>query len=530
MAALQAKQTIQQRLMLAPNVTLALEVLRMTTMELQTFLERQLEENPLLEIEEPNDEELHPSLAEPPSVQESPTASLDEDWLSHWNTVGERESEENNSAHEDRITEQQMINPQSLHESIRLQLGCSKLSAEERRLGEFLVHHLNEYGYLEGSLEELAAQAGATLEQITAALKIIQRFDPPGVGARDLRECLMIQLEYADFCDDGRRSQTHSDRTPGSSTKPLASGPVVRLNNGGIRDGHRDAAEKVDGRIDHPALNSARTPDAHQTSLAYRILRDHFELFVQHRLGAITRATGASPEEVAAAYECLKALNPKPGRIFVGELPPSIVPDLVVHHREKHYDVELNDQNVPHIKVSRAYYRMLRDPHTPSDAKEFLTNKLHKARWLIKAIDERNTTLLSIARCLISLQRDFLEHGPRAIKPLTQAQVASLIGRHPSTVSRAIAGKTIDTPYGISYLEQLFASGVPQSTSEKSISDEEIKSEIRRLITQEDSHHPLSDAAIAKQLAQGDIKVARRTIAKYRTALKLLPAHLRRRR
>ena len=191
---------------------------------------------------------------------------------------------------------------------------------------------------------------------------------------------------------------------------------------------------------------------------------------------------------------------------------------------------------MPRVGVSRTYYRMLKDPRTPSDAKEFLAGNFRKATWLIKAIDERNTTLLSIARCLISLQREFIEHGSKAMKPLTQAQVAQLVGRHPSTVSRAIAGKTIDTPYGVFRLEQLFASGVSQASRPDggeehggAISDERIKAEIRRLVEEEDPHHTLSDAALADRLAQRNIAVARRTITKYRTSLKILPAHLRRR-
>ena len=180
--------------------------------------------------------------------------------------------------------------------------------------------------------------------------------------------------------------------------------------------------------------------------------------------------------------------------------------------------------------MSRQYYRMLRDPRTPADAKEFLMAKFRNASWLIKAIEERNTTLLSIARCLISLQREFVDQGPQALKPLTQAQVASLVGRHPSTISRAIAGKTIDTPYGVFYLENLFASSVPQGENTESVSDQQIKSELQRFIADEDTARPLSDAALAKQLAERNIVVARRTIAKYRTSLSILPAHLRRRR
>jgi RNA polymerase sigma-54 factor len=160
----------------------------------------------------------------------------------------------------------------------------------------------------------------------------------------------------------------------------------------------------------------------------------------------------------------------------------------------------------------------------------FLSQKMRRDNWLIKAIDERNATILSIARCLISLQREFLEHGPQAIKPLTQAQVASLVGRHASTVSRAIYGKTLDTPHGVFRLEELFASRVPQAAESETISDAKIKSEIRRLIAEEDPRHSLSDAALAKRLAQQKILVARRTIAKYRANLKILPAHLRKHR
>ena len=468
--ALQAKQTIQQRLMLTPNVTLALEILRMPTQELSAFLERQLEENPLLEVGETDEQDEESGEAAPEESngkEEQADTGFGEDWLSHWRTAGERENRNSDDrTAEDTLADPRLTTAQSLHESLKLQLGCQTLTAQERQAGELLIDRLDQYGYLEEPLEELATEAGVPLERLETGLKLLQRFDPPGVGARNLRECLMLQLQHA---------------------------------------------------------------GAHE-SLAYRILRDHFELFVQHRIGAIAKATGTGAPEVTRALEHLKQLDPKPGRVFVGDLPPSIIPDLVIHKREKHYDVELNDQEIPRVAMSRFYYRMLKDPRTPSDAKAFLTGKFRQASWLIKAIDERNTTLLSIARCLISLQRDFLEHGQHAFKPLTQTQVATLIGRHASTVSRAIAGKTIDTPYGIFFLEQFFASAVPQHDNADSVSDATIKSEIRRLVAQEHPQRPLSDAAFVTRLAERHIVVARRTIAKYRTSLKILPAYLRKRR
>jgi len=463
---LQPKQTVQQRLMLAPNVTLALEVLRMPTMELQTLLRQQAEENPLLEVDDAEEEEGEPSLGESDGREGPVGEGLDEEWLSQWQreAVGEESSEEEEGL--TRLLEQRLATPESFHDSLLLQLGCQQLSEEERRLGEALIQRLDEYGYLEGPPEELAAELGASLNQVEAVLRLIQHLDPPGVGARDLRECLMLQVERNGSCG----------------------------------------------------------------SLAYRILRDHFKLFVQHHLSALARTTGSSLAQVEEACASLKQLNPKPGRIFSGELPPSVVPDLVIVRRETHDDVELNDQEMPHVTVSRVYYRMLKNPNTPHDAREFLANKFRQAMWLIKAIEERNATVLAIGRCLISLQREFVAHGPRALKPLTQAQVAALVGRHASTVSRAIAGKTIDTPYGIFRLEQLFPTGVPQTLESTDVSDATIKAEIQRLIAEEDARHPFSDEALARRLGQCHISVARRTVAKYRASLKILPTHLRKRR
>ncbi len=467
--ALQHKQSAQQhqRLLMAPNMTLALEVLRMHAMELQAFLQQQAQENPLLEVDESNQDEESSAAPEPtdgPQEEKTPVTG-DEDWLSHWQSgSAEQESEENES---DRTLEQRLVQPQSLYESLFVQLGCQSLSEEDSRIGEALIQSLNDQGYVEDPLEELAAGLGVSLPQLEAVLTIIQRCDPPGVGARDLRECLMLQLEQAE-----------------------ASG-----------------------------------------ALPYRILRDHFPLFVQHRITALASALGVSLAEVESACEALTRLNPKPGRFFSNDLPPTIVPDLVIQRRDRHYDVELNDHNMPRVGINRAYRLMLKDPRTPEDAREFLLKKFRQASWIIKAIDERNTTILAIGRCLISLQREFVEHGSKALKPLTQAQVAGLVGRHPSTVSRAIAGKTIDTPYGIFRLEQLFASHVPQTAHGGSdISDATIKAEIGQMIQEEDRQHPLSDDALAKRMAQRHICVARRTIAKYRTSLKILPGHLRRRR
>lgn len=440
----------------------------MQTMELQAFLGQQLEENPLLEVEDAEIQASEPiesnQTAEEPA---KPAQNNDADEWVPGRTLGdERENPDEDDASEEWLINQRLVTRESLHESLRLQWGCQQVTPEERRLGDFITQRLDEHGYLEGSLEALAQEAGVAVEELESALHLIQQLDPPGVGARDLRECLMLQLE-------------HAGQTAG---------------------------------------------------LAYRILRDHFALFTERRPSSLARATHTTLEAVEQACAVIQKLNPKPGRAFAGDLPPSVIPDLIIRSRENHYDVELNDSGLPSIRINRSYYRMLKNPRTPQDAKEFLLAKFRKASWLIKAIDERNATLLSIGRCLISLQHNFLAQGPEGLKPLTQAQVAGLVGRHPSTVSRAISGKTIDTPFGIFRLEQLFASSIPQNNAGDEVSDATIKGALQQLLAQEDPRRPLSDAAIVKHLAERKIAVARRTIAKYRAALNILPAHLRKQR
>ena len=466
--------------MMAPNITLALEILRMATLELQGFIQQQAEENPLIELADDTAEadEALPKEAEPAGeAPDAPEASLEPTW-------GSSTDEDDPDEDSRRVVEQRSIKTPSLYETLLTQLGCQQLSDEQRRLTEAIIQQLDEDGYLRTALEELAEGLAAPVNELEEALAIVQDLDPPGVGARNLQECLLLQVEH---CEDDMKSMEHR-------------------------------------------------------KLATRMLRDHFDLFLHHRLDAIARATGASLAAVEATFECLKRLNPKPGRLYSGDLPSCIVPDLAIVRREDHFDVELVDEHVPQVTISRTYHRMLRDPETPKEAKEFLANKFRQAGWVIRAIDERNTTLLSIGRCLISLQRDFLERGLAGLKPLTQAQVAQLVGRHPSTVSRAIAGKTMDTPFGVVRLEQFFASGVAQDRSAAQpgttpagdsgpavISDATIKFEIQRLIEAEDAKRPLSDELIARRLAERRISVARRTVAKYRASLRILPAHLRRR-
>lgn len=464
---MQPRQTQQQRLVLSPQVTLSLNVLQMTNLELQPFLQQQVESNPLLEIANDTGSDASKSAAPEAASPGADPPIPQEEWAQAWQRQAAQESSDEDPDRTDQAALQLWVaNTGSLHESLKRQLGCQSLTARQRKLGNLLIERLNEHGYLEGSLDDLAAEWSVPQAHLLDALKIVQRLDPPGIGARDLQECLRLQLEAS----------------------------------------HE------------------------QDTLAWRILDRHFSLFVQNRPVALAKAAGAALSAIEQACVRLKRLNPKPGACLSGGPTHTVVPDLVVVCREAHYDVELNDQFIPQMTINRSYYRMLRDPSTPADVRTFLHDKFRQAGWVIRSIDERNATLLAIGRCLISLQREFLEKGSAGLKPLTQAQVGDSIGRHPSTVSRAIAGKTIDTPFGIFRLEQLFATAVAQGRPGATVSDASIKSEIAQLVEKEDPSRPLSDDQIVERLRQRQVSVARRTVAKYRLALKILPARLRRRR
>ena len=467
---LNASQTthLEQRLTLTPTMRLALEVLQKPHMELKAFIEEQLQENPLLEVEDGSDDahaaDLPDTQPEQPS-EEEPFKELDDNMVEALlSNEPERHRQEANDTEE--ALDTRAASPPTLHEHLRRQLWRLSLSANEYRFGELLIDQIDEHGYFVGALDEAAQAAACTTVEAERLLGFIQTFDPSGVGARDLRECLLIQL-----CQ-------------------------------------QQQAE----------------------SLAAQIVRDHLPLFLQQNLKRLATICHRPPNDIEAACHIIRQLNPKPNRSFAPEPEQPSPPDLVVRRLDGQYEIELLDDDLPHLSVNRTYRRMLSDPDTTGDVRTFLKDRLRQALWFIRAIEQRNTTLLAIARCIISFQREFLEHGPRALKPLTQAQVAQAVGRHPSTVGRAIAGKAMDTPFGVIPLERFFASRIPQdSHGQTSLSDATIKGEIETLIAQEDSRHPLSDEAIATHLRTRNIHVARRTVAKYRGELRLLPTHLRRR-
>jgi RNA polymerase sigma-54 factor len=328
-------------------------------------------------------------------------------------------------------------------------------------LGEQLIDNLDEGGYLGVPLEELATDAGATLADAERVLHLIQELDPPGVGARDLRECLLIQLQ-------------------------------VRGTNG----------------------------------LALRIIQDHFERLKKREFKAIARRCSVAIEQVQAALREIGSLDPKPGRAYGGAVTQVLIPDAIVNRVEGAYEVDLCREELPRLRISRYHLKLLKDPTAPPEVRQYLTGKIEHAVWLVKAIGQRNTTLKDILRCIVCLEEEFLDQGPAYLKPLTMEQVAQLVQRHKSTVCRAVANKYLQTPWGIVPLERFFGGGLRQDSGTPA-AEQRIKEEIRALSKAEESRTPLTDQELVDELKARGMTVARRTVAKYRTELKILPSHLR---
>jgi len=352
----------------------------------------------------------------------------------------------------------------SLEDHLIGQLRESSLDREQQRIAATIIYNLNNDGYLETPLAELAAQLETSEEAVEAVLKPLQRFDPPGVAARDLRECLLAQLR-----------------------------------NLGMEE-----------------------------SLAARIVLKHLDLLEKHRYAEIGRALGVGLDMVREAAKTISLLEPKPGRDYGGAEPSYIVPDVYIQKVGNDFVVTLNESAVPRLRLANYYQRVLNDGAVEAETKEYLQERLRSARWLVKSIYQRLQTIFKVANSIVKFQRAFFEHGVGHLKPLVLKDVAEDIGMHESTISRATANKYAHTPRGIFELKFFFTSGV-KATDGEDVSAETVKERIRALVAAEGQENPLSDQAIAEILRNEQINIARRTVAKYRQALGILPSSRRRR-
>ncbi len=453
--------TLQQRLAMTPRLQQALKLLQVPTLELQQILKQELQQNPMLEevddvVEAEDDKES--------KSEENQEEDENVDWDEFWNDSYDpsfRASENRSEDFQERVP----VTKVSLIELLENQLRQSTSSPEQIRIGEFLIGCIDDDGYMRVPLEELSRDLDKGVEEIEEVLRLIQTFDPPGVGARTMEECLVIQL-----------------RAKG---------------------------------VESPVAES--------------ILKDHLQDFLQKRYSDIARALRITPAQVQEAADIIATLNPNPGSQISGDEPMYVIPDLIVERVNDDYEVFLNDKNVPRLRISSRYREILRGQKGRKDAAgTFIQGKLNSARWLIQTIEQRRRTMVKVMRCIVDEQREFLDKGIAFLKPLTLQQVAGRIGMHESTVSRVTSNKYVQTPRGVYLLKYFFSSSLERDGHED-VSAKSVRNLIQEIITQEDKKNPLSDQAIADELRDRGFRIARRTVAKYREQMNILSARQRRR-
>ncbi len=444
-----------QQLTMTPQLQQAIRLLQLPVLDLQAEIQAALESNVMLEQDEAEESEAAEPLA---AEDDAPAATAEEMEVEYAeiSTLGQSSGStlpddlRNNFDYPDRSRD-------NLQDHLLWQLQMDHFTDRERSIGEALIDAINEDGYLSASLVEiqdlLHAEFDADEAEVEQVLARIQRFDPVGVGARDLSECLGCQLEQ--FADD----------TPG-------------------------------------------------LVLARAIAAEHLELVAQQQLAQLRRRLGADQELIDEALCLLRSLNPKPGGAVPSGTPEYIVPDVFVRRQEGRWVVEANPSIAPRLRVNQAYARLI----SRESEYEALRTQLQEARWLVKSLEIRNDTLLRVARTIVERQEEFLEQGEESMKPMILKDIAEAIEMHESTISRATTGKYMHTPRGVFEFRFFFSSHV-SSTDGGEISSTAIRARIRKLVGDEPPEKPLSDSKIANLLEREGIKVARRTVAKYRESL-----------
>ncbi len=450
---------------MTPQLQLAIKLLQLNRLELSDSLNQELQENPVLEEA--------PELSEQEEKQEATPSESEvrEDDPKEWDY--ERylgDSQESSptlpSFREVRpFYKSDLTRKTSLADHLLWQLRLSNFSREEQEVGALIISNLDEDGYLRATLEEIAEGARCEQPLVLQVLKRIQEFDPVGVASRDLKECLFIQTKYLG-----------------------AAGSLVR-----------------------------------------KIIEGHFKNLENKNYREISRDLSVSLEEVFRAAKLISQMEPKPGRVFGGEEPRYITPDLEILKVGEEYVVVMNSDGLPKLRINSFYRRLLKDKSkTAKPEREYIQNKLQSAIWLIKSINQRENTIRKVAESIVKFQKDFLDKGVSYLRPLVLRDVAADIGMHESTVSRVTRNKYAHTPQGIYELRFFFTSGLNLFDGNL-IASESVKTKLMRVIAEEDPRKPYSDQQLARILKDSNINIARRTVTKYREMLRILPSSKRKR-
>jgi RNA polymerase sigma-54 factor len=458
-------------MILAPQLRQSLEMLQLPILELRTMIQQEIEQNPTMEEKALESEpiEIEPGDGKTEEAGEmefdkefEALAKLDEEWRDYFfqdldNRPFNTESEERRQFLMDSLPQKE-----SLQEHLINQLRMADLSDKDRQAAELLIGSINNDGYIAGSLEELAASAGCELAHLQDLLGIVQDFHPIGVGARDLRECLLLQLERM-------------------------------------------------GKLD---------------TLTAHIVRDHLDSLAARKIPDIAKALKVTPEEVEKATQLISTLDPKPGRLYSDDTSNYILCEVVVQKVDGQYIVVLNDDQLPHVRISKHYREMLSSEDVKADVKSYIRERIRSGAFLIKSIHQRQRTIYRIASEIVSRQTEFLDNGVSHLKPMTMSEVAKVVSVHETTVSRAVSGKYMKTPIGVYEMKFFFTPGI-KTESGVSLSNKTVKDMIANMVAREDPSQPLSDQEIMERLQKQGLHIARRTIAKYRLVLHIPPSHMR---
>ncbi len=456
-------QSLSQSQTLAPQMRKSLEILQASTLELSQLLRQALETNPTLE-----------DITEIESLdQESPDAD-DPDSLEYlneteddWRDRSILDGRNNQWTQEDEERRQRLydniVAPESLQQHLQQQLDLSLIEPSVRKAAEELLGFINERGFLDDPLQKIGLNSSSTFKDLREALSLIQSFDPAGVGASGIPEALLIQL----------------DRASGKET------------------------------------------------IEYKIVKDHLEDLARKRYPQIAKAMSISVDQVTEAASNISRLSPNPGGDFDPTGNPYILPDVIIERNDDgRWSARLTGEHLPALRINDFYKDMIGKTGVDAKARAFLRDQIRDGRSLIRSISLRQETILAIAHKLIEQQTEFLEKGPRHLRPLTMNDIADELQLHATTVSRAVAGKFIQTPQGLMEMRAFFATGY-QTEDGAEVSNAGVREAIQQLVAQENQAKPLSDEAITKALAKQGITIARRTVAKYREQLNILPSHLR---
>jgi RNA polymerase sigma-54 factor len=488
--AIELKQQLRltQQLVMTPQLQQAIKLLQLNRLELVGLVQQELEENPVLEEAEVDDDEGSAEVeAEGPDGAETQSASNEEtseasedtsnstedpsdaekfadlEWQDYLNS--NPQTSQVSGGEDDRPSiDATLTRRTTLSEHLEWQLQLTAFPIEEEVAARFIIGNLDDRGFLQATINELSRQSGVKEEVVESALGRVQEFDPAGVGARDLRECLLIQARLLEVAD-----------------------PLV-----------------------------------------LRVLDECLDRLIKRDFRGVARTLGVSIQEIVAASEVIGRLEPRPGRAFGGDDPVYIIPDIYVYKVADKFHIVLNDDGMPRLRINGLYRDVLaRGSVVPSDTREYVQEKVRSALWLIKSIHQRQRTIYRVMESIIKYQREFFELGINYLKPLNLRDVADDIEMHESTVSRVTTAKYVNTPQGIFELKYFFNSSINRVVGD-AVASESVKERIRKLITAEDPRRPLSDQRIAEMLKVANLAIARRTVTKYRESLNILSSTKRR--